>query len=368
MADAEEVQLEAADTRHIIPAGEADFQSLFGTMFSALWHSPLRNRLIVIVGVIFVLVVVTAVGQLLLNQWNQPFYDALQRRDLPGFLHQLVVFAQIAGVLLVFNVAQGYFNQLLHIRLRQGLVANLLDEWLKPGRAARLAESGELGQNPDQRLHEDARKLCDLTADLLVGLLQSTVLLVSFITVLWSSSTDFAVNLGGRTFAIPGYMVWAALLYAGVASGFGWLIGRPLIRLNSDRYAQEAQLRALLIRVSDEAPSFEAPGSGSTARRRLEREFRQVIIATRAIMSAAVRLLWFTAGYGWVTVVAPVVIASPVYFAGDLSFGGLMMAAAAFTQVHSALRWFVDNIGGIADWRATLLRVGSFRLALLRMG
>ena len=61
-------------------------------------------------------------------------------------------------------------------------------------------------------------------------------------------------------------------------------------------------------------------------------------------------------------------IASPVYFAGDLTFGGLMMAAAAFTQVHSSLRWFVDNIGAIADWRATLMRVASFRLALIRIG
>ena len=93
-----------------------------------------------------------------------------------------------------------------------------------------------------------------------------------------------------------------------------------------------------------------------------------VILAARRIMSAAVRLQWFTAGYGWVTVVAPIVIASPVYFAGDLTFGGLMMAAAAFTQVHSSLRWFVDNIGAIADWRATLMRVASFRLALIRIG
>ena len=93
-----------------------------------------------------------------------------------------------------------------------------------------------------------------------------------------------------------------------------------------------------------------------------------MILAARRIMTAAIRLQWFTAGYGWVTVVAPIVIASPVYFAGDITFGGLMMAAAAFTQVHSSLRWFVDNIGAIADWRATLLRVASFRLALIRMG
>jgi putative ATP-binding cassette transporter len=42
-----------------------------------------------------------------------------------------------------------------------------------------------------------------------------------------------------------------------------------------------------------------------------------------------------------------------------------MMAAAAFTQAQSSLRWFVDNFSVIADWRATLMRVASFRRALM---
>ena len=42
-----------------------------------------------------------------------------------------------------------------------------------------------------------------------------------------------------------------------------------------------------------------------------------------------------------------------------------MMAAAAFNQAQSSLRWFIDNFSALADWRATLLRVASFRRALL---
>jgi putative ATP-binding cassette transporter len=42
-----------------------------------------------------------------------------------------------------------------------------------------------------------------------------------------------------------------------------------------------------------------------------------------------------------------------------------MMAAGAFNQVQSSLRWFVDNFSTIADWRATLLRVADFRRAVL---
>jgi putative ATP-binding cassette transporter len=232
----------------------------------------------------------------------------------------------------------------------------------------RLARAGIIGVNPDQRLHEDVRHLADLSADLGIGLVQASVLLLSFIGVLWSISMGFVFHVGGRSFAIPGYMVWAALAYAGTGSCLSWLLGRKLIRLNAERYAREAEMRTALMRVNAEIGEITQAGREAEEKRGLDRDLAAALLAARRIMSAAVRLSWFTAGYGWITVVAPIVIASPVYFAGDITFGGLMMAAAAFTQVHSALRWFIDNTGAIADWRATLLRVASFRLALIREG
>ena len=153
-------------------------------------------------------------------------------------------------MLLVLNIAQGWLNRYLHIKLREGLVRDLFDEWLRPGRALRLKQSGEIGVNPDQRLHEDAWHLADLSADLGIGLTQASVLLASFIGVLWAISEGFVFHYDGYSFAIPGYMVWAALAYAGVASGISWLLGRPLIRLNADHYAREADMRASLVRAS----------------------------------------------------------------------------------------------------------------------
>jgi putative ATP-binding cassette transporter len=68
---------------------------------------------------------------------------------------------------------------------------------------------------------------------------------------------------------------------------------------------------------------------------------------------------------GWFTVIAPILIAAPGYFGGELSFGALMMTVGAFIQVQQALRWFIDNFSTIADWRATLLRITSFREAIV---
>ena len=228
---------------------EASFYDQLKVMWRALSGSPLRNVLLWLSFGIFALTVATALGQVLLNRWNAPFYDALARRNLPDFLHQLVVFAEIASVLLVLNVAQGWMNRLLHIKLREGLVLDLFDEWMVPRRALRLAKS-ELGVNPDQRLHEDAWHLADLTSDLGIGLLQAIVLIVSFIGVLWALSEGFVFHISGYSYAIPGYMVWAALLYAGTASWLSWLLGRPLIRLNADHYAREAELRVALVRTN----------------------------------------------------------------------------------------------------------------------
>ena len=337
------------------------------TMWAALLASPVRRSIALLyLGVGFV-IVATAYGQVLLNRWNQPFYDSLERRDLAAFFDQLVVFAYIAGSLLVLNVGQAWLNQMLHIKMREGLTRDLIGEWMKPRRAFRLGYAGEIGVNPDQRMHEDARHLADLTVDLSIGLMQATILLASFVGVLWSISNDFTFSIGGRSIDIPGYMVWAAFLYAGLGSGLSWLAGRPLIRLNEARYAREAELRFTLMRVNEHVDAISLAGGEADETGKLERDLQTVLAAARRIMSAAVRLTWVTAGYGWITVVAPIVIASPVYFSGSLSFGGLMMAAAAFNQVNGALRWFIDNIGGIADWRATLLRISWFRASVVAM-
>jgi putative ATP-binding cassette transporter len=214
-------------------------------------------------------------------------------------------------------------------------------------------------------MHEDARHLAELSADLGVGLLQASVLLLTFVTVLWQISSGFVLEVGGRHLAIPGYMVWAALFYAGTGSLLSYWVGGSLINRNADRYAREADLRYSLVRVNEHIDSISLAGGEADEERRLEIDFRNVFAATRRLITGLTNLTWVTAGYGWFTLVAPVLVAAPLYFDKTLTFGGLMVAAGGFTQVQSSLRWFVDNFSTIADWRATLLRVASFRRAII---
>jgi putative ATP-binding cassette transporter len=334
-------------------------------MIRALLSSPVRNQLFILAGAIFVVIVATAYGQIRLNSWNQPFYDALARRDLSGFLTQLGVFAIIAGGLLALNVGQRWLNEMTKLKLREGLVHDLVGQWLEPRRAFRLANAGPIGVNPDQRMHDDARHLTELSTDLGIGLLQASILLVTFISVLWELSSGFVFHISGHDIVIPGYMVWAAVIYAGSASLLTYWVGHKLIPQNAERYAKEADLRFSLMRVNEHIDAISLSGGEPDEARRIGLDLDGVLTAMRRLVAGLTNLTWVTAGYGWFTLVAPILVAAPVYFAGNLSFGGLMVAVGAFNQVQSSLRWFVDNFSSIADWRATLLRVSSFRRAVM---
>src|SRR3954469_32784 len=336
-------------------------------LLRAARRSPHRRRLALLAAGIVAVILANAAAQIGLNFWQGAFYGALQRRDLPAFARELLTFAPIAGVLLALVVAQTWLQETAKVALRDWLTRDLLDEWLAPRRAALLAFAGPVGTNPDQRLHEDARHLAELSADLGVGLLQASLLLGSFVGVLWALSGQVAFGIGGHRLVVPGYMVWCALAYASLGSWLTGRVGRPLVRLNGERYGREAELRFELVRASEAAEGIALDGGEREERLLLGQALGRVVALTRRLAGGTARLAWVTSGYGWLTLVVPFVAAAPGYFGGELSFGGLMVVVGAFNQVQQALRWFVDNYARIADWRATLARVASFREALLHL-
>ena len=304
------------------------------------------------------------VGQVRLNTWNGSFFDTLSQRNLSGLLHQLVVFFVIVGALLALVVGQTWMQQMLKVRLREWLTHHLLDEWLVAGRAYRLGLAGQIGVNPDQRIEEDTRKLTDLSASLGVGLFQATPAAHQLHQHPVGAVRPPRLQSVRRSFTIPGYMVWCAIIYAAIGSLLTWRVGTPLIGLNAELYAREAELRFALVRVNESAESIALCGGEHDERRLLDNTLERVISTMRQLSGALSRLTWITSGYGWIAIVVPIVVASPGYFSGGLTIGGLMMVVGAFNQVQSSLRWFVDQFPAIADWRATLHRVSAFKAVI----
>lgn len=362
------------DARHAPPAAVSVLDVPASGVLQQLWilikamsTSPRRAALLFLPMGSVVVIATNAVFQIRLNNWQGALYDALQNHDLGAFGHQLLVFLSLIGVLLLLVVAQAWLTEVGKVRLRGWLTRDLLEEWLKPKRAYLLAFAGETGVNPDQRIHEDARHLTELSVDLGNGLLQASLMLLSFIGVLWILSQQVVFDFGHGAFTIPGYMVWCAIAYAAIGSWLAWRVGRPLIDLNAERYAREADFRVSLIRVAERSEAIVLYQGESDERSHLDQTFHKVQSLARQLAGGIVSLTWVTSGHGWLAMAAPFVIASPGYFGGQLTLGSLMIAVGAFNQVQYALRWFVDNFSKIADWRATLLRIMALRDRLQRI-
>jgi vitamin B12/bleomycin/antimicrobial peptide transport system ATP-binding/permease protein len=358
-------------TQHVLSA-EADKPPRPSSIISDLYRlfrELLRGRagwpVIRLALAIVVVLIGNMFGQVRLNEWNGAFFDAVEKRNSVAFLNQLVVFLIIIAVLLALVVAQTWLQERLKIRLRERLTHTLFDVWLQPARAYQLGHVGPSGSQADQRLQEDCRLFAEFTTELGVGMLQAFLLLVSFIGVLWTLSSYASFEFEGREIVIPGYMVWVAIVYAVIGSGLTLLVGRPLIRLNTERYAREADLRFAIVRVSESAESVALYSGEPDERRNLNSFLDAVLLSTRRLSGALARLTWITSGYGWLGIVVPILAAAPGYFTGRLSFGEMMMVVGAFNQVQAALRYFVDNFPKIADWRSAVLRITGFRQAAL---
>ena len=333
-------------------------------LWNGIGETSSKRQFLLFIASVVIVIAANTCGQIQLNIWQGDFYDAISKRDIPAFVQQLEIFGLIVSGLLVLIIAQTWINERIKIVIRGMITLHLLAEWLVPKRAYLLQHVPEIGHHPDQRVHEDSRHFAELAADLVVGLIQSTLLIVSFVGVLWILSDNMVLAFGTTNINIPGYMVWFALAYSLAGSFLTYWIGRPLIHLNADRYTQEAALRFSLVSIDDSAQSIALNKSENSKYVEAENQFEKVQLCSRKLSNTLAQLTFVTSAYGWGTFVAPVIAAMPAYFSGSLSLGGLMMVVGAFGQVQQALRWFVDNFPRIADCRATLTRVCVLRRTL----
>ena len=298
------------------------------------------------------------------NAWYNTFYTALQDKDWDTFIAQIGVFSLLAAFFIVSAVYQLYLQQWLQIKWRYWLTNRYLGRWLGQGTHYRMRLKGDQADNPDQRIADDIRQFVDSTLDIGIALLGSIVTLVSFIVILWNLSSATPLMIGSSTFNIPGYLVWAALIYAVIGTWVTHLVGRPLIKLNFDQQRYEADFRFSLVRLRENAEEVTLLAGEEAEEARLRDRFGWVIRNWYAIMSRRKRLTFLTAGYSQAAIIFPFVVVSPVFFFGKMTLGGLMQISSAFGQVQSALSFFVTAYTSIADWKAVLNRLSGFEASI----
>lgn len=332
------------------------------------WRSEERGRAFLLLGVVVALNLALVAMSVLLSFWNREFFNALEARDAARFSALLFSwaetesgtmpgFAWIAALYILVAVYALYLRQALQIRWRRWITERMIATWLAERAHYRLSLDPHGADNPDQRVADDARMFVDETLALGLGLMRSVVTLLSFLLVLWGLSAAL-------TDAVPGALVWVALLYAGLGTALAHLIGRPLARLNFQQQRVEADFRYALVRFRDGSEGVALHRGEAEEQAGLLRRFRALMENWWALMTATKRLTFFTAGYTQVAIVFPYVVAAPAFFAGRIPLGGLTQTAGAFNEVQGALSWIVDNYAALTEWRATVARLTGFRQAV----
>jgi putative ATP-binding cassette transporter len=320
----------------------------------------------VLLGAVIAIELSVVAINVMLNQWNNRFYNALQERNWDAFVSELGFFCVLAATYIVLAVYQLYLNQWLQIRWRRWMTQHYLDRWLAGGNHYRMQLLGDAADNPDQRIAEDINMFIDRTLAISVGLLSAIVTLFSFVVILWTLSAAAPLHLFGASFPIPGYLVWAALLYAAVGTTLTHLIGWPLISLNFRQQRFEADFRFNLVRVRENSEQIALLGGETAERERLLDRFGYVVGNFLLIMQRTKQLTFLTSGYTQISIIFPFIVISPAYFAGAIQLGGLMQTASAFTSVQKALSFFVEAYRSLAEWRAVIARLDGFNIAAER--
>lgn len=296
-----------------------------------------------------------------LNYWRNDFYNALQALDKTAFLHNVFVFSYLAAIFIVAAVYRLYLYQMLYIRWRRWMTVSLIDHWLHKQNYYHLQLNGQSTDNPDQRISEDIGQFIDTSMSLSLGVLNALVTLFSFITILWMLSGPLSVTVSGYTIAIPGYMVWAALIYSIIGTWLTHKVGSPLIPLNFNQQRREADFRFSLVRFRENGENVAFYNGEAQEKGQFLQRFAAVFHNYWQIMKRQKKLTWLTSFYGQAAIIFPILIASPRYFSKQIHLGGLMQIASAFDQVYSSLSFIVTAYPTIASWKATANRLITFQ-------
>jgi vitamin B12/bleomycin/antimicrobial peptide transport system ATP-binding/permease protein len=294
------------------------------------------------------------------NQWNNAFYNALQKLDGNEFFHQLLIFTILAAFYIVTAVYAFYLTQLLQLRWRNWLTQRYLRTWLTDRAYYRL-ELVSTTDNPDQRIAEDLNQFTSYVLTLSLGLLTAVVSLASFLVILWGLSGPASIPLGSfGTVYVPAYLVWTAIIYAVAGTWVTIKIGRPLVPLNFAQQRYEADFRFSMVRLRQNTESVAFYGGEPAELKLFGDRFRSVFGNFWEIIKRQKLLLWFTAGYTQIALIFPFVVVAPRYFAKQIGLGGMMQVISAFSSVRESLSFIINSYTTIATLQAVTERLIGF--------
>jgi vitamin B12/bleomycin/antimicrobial peptide transport system ATP-binding/permease protein len=255
----------------------------------------------------------------LINSWYGRFYNALQEKNADVFWAELQFFAIVALLFIIASVYRLWLTQLLTIRWRRWLSEVYFRDWLADRTYYHMELTRQGADNPEQRIEQDRYNFTKQTLNITLELILQLMTLITFAVVLWNLSSGFVLPILGGI-AVPGFIMWAAIVYALFGSIATYLVGRPLIRVNFQLERYNADFRYRMIRVRENAESIALYHGESDEERSLKAAFGRVYGIWWVNMKYTKRLSWITNFYRQAAVVFPFGLAAPQYFADRIAF------------------------------------------------
>jgi len=298
-----------------------------------------------------------------LNLWNRHFFDALQAKDTGVALHQTLLFPLLVGGYLAMCVFAMWVRMTMQRTWRGFVNDRLLDRWLKRSHFYQLELIDGDHKNPEHRINDDVRIATEMPVDFVTGFITSVLSAATFFIVLWSVGGSLALPFAGGI-VVPGFMLWAALIYAAIANGAMLLIGRRFVRTTQAKNQAEAEYRYSLARVRENAECIALLRGAQAERAGIDKSFGRLLARWTDLVGQQMRAVIVSQGHAQLVGVVPLLLCTPRFLDGSMSLGQMMQIASAFGIVQGAMSWLVDNYPRIAEWMASVRRVATLLVAI----
>ena len=326
------------------------------------WQSEEKKKAFLLLGAIIALTLAYVYILVLLNQWNNAFYTALQEYETDKIFNELFHFSWLAAIYIIVAVYAFYLQQILALNWRSWLTKAYLDEWLNKKTYYRLQMFGTITDNPDQRISEDVKMFVEMTLQFTIGILKAFCTLVSFVVILWQLSGPLQLGILGQQINVPGYLVWVALIYSIIGTWITHKVGKKLVSLNFVQQRYEADFRFSMMRLRENAESVAFYEGEKQEGEVFKKRFALLLENFWKIVQKQKQLVWLNSGYSQIAIIFPFVVCIPRYLKKEITLGGLMQIATAFGRVQDSLSYFVDMYSSLAQWQAVVDRLIGFGL------
>lgn len=324
------------------------------------WQSEEKKKAFFLLGCIIALTLGVVYMLVLLNQWNNSFYSALQNYDAKKIFDELIHFSWLAAIYILLAVYSYYLQQTLILNWRRWLTTRFIDIWLQNKTYYNLQMFGKDTDNPDQRISEDVRQFVEMTLSFGIGILKAFCTFASFVVILYNLSGSLSFTFMGKTWTINGYMLWASLLYSVIGTYITHLVGRKLVKINFIQQKYEADFRFSMIRLRESAESVAFYRGEAQEGSVFKQRFKMLLDNFWKLVNKQKQLVFLNSGYSQIAIIFPFVVAMNRYLTKEVTLGGLMQVASAFGRVQDSLSYFVDMYSSIAQWQAVVMRLTYF--------